>query len=264
MKKIRDKNDFYFVWAVERNGLPEDLNSVIDAKLTLRAFNKNEALNFDIVDTNKIGVEFKKSILNEPGAYNLELSYTLPDSGFSDGIRTCTVDIDPFEIVPRSEQADDSSEFTVTSDVAVAFKGDKGDPFLYENFTEEQILTLQQPAITAAESIGQLQQSISESEALRVTAEQKRQTDTAAAIQAAIEAADLANSKAILANDAAGLAQEVAEHPDMVVSDYWHKWNTTLNVYENTGIKAKGDTGPMADVSMLVNESGELIATINN
>ena len=193
MKKIRDKNDFYFVWAVERNGIPENLNSRIDAKLTLSGFNKKEVLVFAVVDTNKIGIEFKKAILTEPGVYNLEFSYTLPDTGFSDGIRTCTVDLDPFQIVPRSKDADDSSQFTYTSDVAIAFKGDKGDAFTFDDFTPEQL------------------------ESLKVKGDK---------------------------------------------GDAFTYEDFTPEQIES--LKVKGDTGPMADVSMAVNESGELIATINN
>ena len=83
-------------------------------------------------------------------------------------------------------------------------------------------------------------------EGLRVTAEQTRQTNTATAITNANNAANNANTKAGLADTAATLAIEVAEHPDTIVNEYWWKWNTTTNVYENTGIKAKGDTGKSA------------------
>ena len=33
MKKIRRGNDFVFAWEIERNGLPEDLSSVLEKHL---------------------------------------------------------------------------------------------------------------------------------------------------------------------------------------------------------------------------------------
>ena len=50
----------------------------------------------------------------------------------------------------------------------------KGDPFLYEDFTPEQIAELQQPATEASESIALLEGEIEGEEALRVTAEATR------------------------------------------------------------------------------------------
>ena len=78
-----------------------------------------------------------------------------------------------------------------------------------------------------------------QNEQARITAESTRQTNTAIAIQNAETATTNAENAAIL-------AIEVAEHPDTILNDYWHKWNTTTNAYETTGIKAKGDTGKSA------------------
>lgn len=71
------------------------------------------------------------------------------------------------------------------------------------------------------------------------------------------ESADIADEKAVLANEKATLANqaatdanaakvlalEVADHPDVVVNEYWHKWNLVSHAYETTGIKAKGENG---------------------
>ena len=178
----------------------------------------------------------------------------------------------------------------------------KGDPFLYEDFTPEQIAELQRPATDAVTAVNeaealrvtaestrvqneqarvtaegtrqsnetarvnaeddrdeaealrlsaeitrwQNEQGRVTAEGLRVTAEQTRQTNTATAITNANNAATNANTKAGLADTAAALATEIAEHPDIIVNEYWQKWNTTTNAYENTGIKAKGDTGKSA------------------
>ena len=116
----------------------------------------------------------------------------------------------------------------------------KGDPFLYEDFTPEQIAELQRPATDAVTAVNEAEalrvtaetirveneQGRVTAEGLRATAEQTRQTNTSTAIQNA--------------ENATTLALEVAEHPDTIINDYWWKWNTTTNAYENTNIMAKG------------------------
>ncbi len=37
MRKIRQGNDFTFVWAVNRNGVPEDFGRATDIRLALRS-----------------------------------------------------------------------------------------------------------------------------------------------------------------------------------------------------------------------------------
>ena len=86
----------------------------------------------------------------------------------------------------------------------------KGDPFLYSDFTPEQIAELQQPATDAIASIEAVEHSVEQAEGLRVTAEQARQTNTATAIQNAETAATNANNAAGLANEKAGLADSKA------------------------------------------------------
>lgn len=115
-------------------------------------------------------------------------------------------------------------------------KGDKGDPFLYADFTPAQIAELQQPAADAIASIQAVELSVEQAEALRVQAEIDRQTNTGTAIQNA----ETATQNADTATD---LALEVANHPNIIQNDYWYKWNTTTDVYENTNIKAKGEQG---------------------
>ncbi len=145
MKKIRIGNDFVFVWEITRNGLPEDLSLITDGVLISKVFDNVRNLNFDplkhIAD-GKIRYEFTPEICNFLGVYNLSFSYKLSDTGLTDSERECKVDIDAFHIVPISAQADIDTEFAVTSDMAIAFKGDKGDPFTYADFTPEQIESL--------------------------------------------------------------------------------------------------------------------------
>ena len=95
----------------------------------------------------------------------------------------------------------------------------KGDPFLYSDFTPEQIATLQQPATAAIASIEAVELSVEQAEALRVQAEIDRQTNTATAIQNANNAATNANTKAGLADTAANNANTKAGLADTAANN---------------------------------------------
>jgi hypothetical protein len=176
MKKIRIGNDFVFSWAIERGGAPENLETVLEKHLYMIVFGTKTEIHNYTVSGNKIIVEFTPEMLNKIGIYTLIFYYVLPDESLSDNDRKCAVDIDAFQIVPRTAMADDVSEFAVTSDMAIAFKGDKGDPFRYEDFTPEQIEDLKRPAIEAAESVQIVENQISINEQGRVQAENERET----------------------------------------------------------------------------------------
>jgi hypothetical protein len=213
MKKIRRGNDFVFAWEIERNGLPENLSSVLEKHLYLSALGKRvelvEGVDYDITG-NVIRIEVTPAIANILGTYKAEFHYILPDIGLIDEDRKCAVDVDAFIIVNSTAQADDPSEFTVTSDMAIAFKGDKGDPLTYDDLTPEQKAELQQPATDAIASIQEVELAIETAEGLRVQAELNRQTNTSTAILNAEQATDDANDAAILANEKAGLAATAA------------------------------------------------------
>ena len=140
MKRIRINNDFTFAWAIERNGLPEDLSTAIN--MVLLARNSTGAIqvitDYEVV-ANMVSVEITPEIANVLGRYNFILTYKLPDASLDDMERLCEVDTDAFIIVPRTAEADDSTDLLVTSDMAIGFKGD---PFLYSDFTPEQLEAL--------------------------------------------------------------------------------------------------------------------------
>jgi len=167
-----------------------------------------EGVDYDITG-NVVRIEVTPTIANILGTYKAEFHYILPDNGLIDEDRKCAVDVDAFIIVGSTAQADNPSEFTVTSDMAIAFKGDKGDKgdsFTYADFTPEQIAELQQPATDAIASIQEVELAVETAEGLRVQAELNRQTNTSTAILNAEQATDDANDAAILANEKAGLA----------------------------------------------------------
>lgn len=184
MKRIRIGNDFVFLWAIERDGVAEDFTGVLDAKVTASVYGKKKDIPFTI-NGNIVGIEFTPFICDTTGIYNLELSYTLPDVTLSDLDRKCAVDVDAFQIVSRTSQADDTSEFSVTSDMAIAFQGKSAyEVWLETNVgTQEDYLAyLRKPATDAA--------------------------------VLANEAAGLANTKAGEANTAAQTANAAAQAAD--------------------------------------------------
>ena len=159
MKKIRRGNDFVFAWEIERNGLPEDLSSALEKHLYLFAMGKRvelvEGVDYNIAG-NVVRIEVTPAIATILGTYKAEFHYILPDLGLIDEDRKCAVDVDAFVIVENTKQADNPSEFSITSDMAIAFKGDKGDSaylvWLEEGNTgtEDDYFTwLREPSVTA-------------------------------------------------------------------------------------------------------------------
>ena len=222
--KIRAGNQFEYIWAIERAGVAVDLTTATDIELSYgvgKPCTDYSKIPFTVVDANKIS---SSHLYGVTGTYNLKLEFKI------DGEQS-TIDIDAFKIVPRSEDASDSSQFVVTSDMAIGFKGDKGDKLTFADLTTSDIAELQQPANDAIVSIQAVEVSVEQAEALRVQAEIDRQTNTGTAIQnanTAIQNAQTAttnaqtattnaqtattnaNNAATLANTKAGLADTAA------------------------------------------------------
>lgn len=113
---------------------------------------------------------------------------------------------------------------TYTLDGTVFFyaKGDKGDPFTYDDFTEEQILNLKRPAL---EVFAQWEETY--------------KPNVLNATSNANDAAVLAASKA----EEARLAAINAKADYVGRDNYIYHWNATLQQYEKTDINVKGDQG---------------------
>jgi len=212
MKRIRIGNDFVFLWTIGRNGFPEDLSAITNPTLVVRVLDKIKTAPFEIVGSSLL-VEFTPTICDTLGVYNLEFSYELPDPALPDLERKCKVDVDAFQIVPKTSQADCSVEYSVMTDLAIALKGDKGDSsyqvWLDEGHSgtiDDYLAYLQQPALDAAE--------------------------------VANRAAGLADEKASLAEDKANLANEVASHPPKIELGTWWYWDADNNIYVDSGIAA--------------------------
>jgi len=126
MTKVRIGNDFVFAWAITRDGSPENFTGATEKKLLLKSVGTVTELTAYTITGNIITIEFTPTILTKMGFYVLEFSYTLPDLGFEDSDRKVKVDVDAFEVVPRTALASGIDELNVSSELALGFKGDKG------------------------------------------------------------------------------------------------------------------------------------------
>ena len=159
MKRIRIGNDFRFVWVIERNSQAEDLTLATNLVLTIKSMYGDSAIPFTIVDGNKVCVDVDSKNAGNVAKYNLRLTYTIPDDSLSDGFRDCSVDIDAFEIVAKTELAEKVDEFTSTSEIAIGFQGNSAfrvwqlqagnEGKTYEDY----IAFLQKPATDAAQAM---------------------------------------------------------------------------------------------------------------
>lgn len=121
------------------------------------------------------------------GTYGIEIRVKEPNKNlrsFKCGsltILNCSEDIDIGEFI---------SEGAVVIDAMPYYwaKGDKGDPFTYDDFTPEQIEELQKPASDAAEELTQevhtLEQQFTEQENQRIANERQREENETSRIQA--------------------------------------------------------------------------------
>ena len=141
--KIRIGNDFEYAWKLinSEDSAPIDLNTAIGMTVTARVHRVRVNVHYDIVGNDTLLFKFNKNICSIVGDYNLELNYFLPDTSLAPKDREKTIDIDAFTIVSRTAQADNVKFITSTSDIAMAFKGDKGDtgdmPIIIMNINEQ-------------------------------------------------------------------------------------------------------------------------------
>ena len=233
MKRIRIGNDFVVDWEIIRNGTSENLTLIENPSLTVRVLGKTKYVPFKI-GAGMIQIEFTPSICDTLGVYNLEFSYEIPDEGLSDLERKCTIDIDAFEIVPKSALADDAGAFALSSNLAIGFKGDEGDS-AYQVWLN-------------AGNIGTVDDYLAS-----LKGEKGDNGDSAYQVWL-----DAGNTGTV---------------EDFFLSLKGDKGESAYQIWLNEGntgtvedflLSLKGEKGDMADISMTVNEFGDLIATIYN
>ena len=127
--KIRIGNDFEYAWKLvnSEDSAPIDLNTAIDMTVTARVHRLKVNVPYNIVGNDTLLFKFNRDICSRVGDYNLELNYFSPDTSLAPKDREKTIDIDAFTIVSRTAQADNVKFITSTSDIAMAFKGYKGE-----------------------------------------------------------------------------------------------------------------------------------------
>lgn len=109
------------------------------------------------------------------GCYSVEILVTNPDGTHDRSMWENQVVVTDSNASVLQEW-DEFKKQNVKARAALFFfaKGDKGDPFTYDDFTPEQIEELQRPATEAAERIDEKQTEINEAELKRQEAEDKR------------------------------------------------------------------------------------------
>jgi len=138
--------------------------------------------------------------------------------------------------------------------------GPQGDPFLYEDFTPEQIQALQQPALDAADAANLATQSANDAASLATTkAGLANDAADAAnlATQSANDAADSANSAASLATTKAGLANDAADAANLATqsaNDAASLATTKAGLANDAAILANEKASLAEDKANLANE----------
>lgn len=194
--RIRQGNDFIFLWAIERNELPEDFSNAVNIRLHFKNFDCiGEVKSFQIVDGNIVRVEVSPEWASNLGAYRLILSYEFEDESYSDGDQKCVVDVLAFNIVPKTSEADDVTEMAKTTDIMIGFFGLSAyEVWLKDNpdsTKEDYYNWLRQPATDAVsliddkiEHLDEVIDSSTANEAERVTAETIRQSNEGGRVEA--------------------------------------------------------------------------------
>ena len=81
-----------------------------------------------VVEGSAIHIAFTAP-LQKPGKWDIELTCYLPTGGDATTYTQCTLRVEACEVIPRSllHRVATSEAFTITADLAVALKGEKGD-----------------------------------------------------------------------------------------------------------------------------------------
>ena len=151
VRKIRIGNTISFPWQITRGGEIEDLSVVTNMKL-MRYIGKigREGIEVPVslIDSNTLRVVAPTDTTNKLGDYIYELTYYRTGASVPPAERECALDITAFTLVSRTAYADPDDEFTLTSDLIIGLIGAK---FESKDFTSEEWVEIQRPAIEAAQ-----------------------------------------------------------------------------------------------------------------
>lgn len=163
----------------------EDFYPSLDNPTIVKLTSDYKTVNFDAeVDGNVVKVEDKGTL--KTGCYQIEVICKGDNGNPYRFAEPCVIHVVNYTKDADIEAGVEYEVETYTLEGAYFIKGekgDKGDPFTWEDFTEEEILLLQKPAQDKADEVTELQEQWSEAETQRaqaergrVTAEQTRQT----------------------------------------------------------------------------------------
>lgn len=155
MKK-RIGNDFLFYWIIKENGVIVNPESVHDFKIEIKhEFSGSKTSpQFDIVNGS---ARVRCEAFEKLGVYQLIATWRVTDTTFANGFRDCAADIESFEIVGRSAQADNENP-EITTEMAIGFEGSDAYDVWVQNGNEgktyeDYIAFLQKPATDAAQAM---------------------------------------------------------------------------------------------------------------
>ena len=154
--RIRRGNDFKHVWAISWNGQPEDFSDATDITLTTTVYGQVKTLTEGVdyhIDGATVVVDFTPAICDITGTYNLELNYVKPNNTFIDGDKRSAVDINAFQIVASSDDADTTGDTSSTSDAAIGLQGKSAYQLWLDDGNvgtiEDYFTWLREPSVTA-------------------------------------------------------------------------------------------------------------------
>ena len=162
--RIRKGNDFKHIWPITWNGQPEDFSDATDITLTATVYGQVKTLVEGVdyhIDGGNVVVDFTPAICDITGTYTVELNYIKPSAEFIDGDRRSAVDVQAFQIVNTTAESNATEGVSLPSEALAIYA------LKYEDLSPENIAELQRPATEAAESIGELEQTIEGNEATR-------------------------------------------------------------------------------------------------
>ena len=171
MKSKRIENDLHVAWTITTNGEAVSLEGRQLALSMRSALGWQDISDFS-VSGNVVSFDFRGADQKVTGVYLLKLQETT--GGIMRTVDMCKA----FQLVPHSYQEAGVSESDLTDpDVEVKSNievGPKGDPFRFEDFTEEQIQKLQRPATLAASRVDDLICELNKDEKNRKQQEDER------------------------------------------------------------------------------------------
>ena len=151
--RIRKGNDFKHIWPITWNGQPEDFSDATDITLTAKVYGQVKALTEGVdyhIDGGTVMIDFTPAICDITGTYTVELNYIKPSAEFTDGDRRSAVDVQAFQIVNTSAEANATEGVSLPSEAMAAYA------LKYDDLTEAQKDELRGKGITSIDLTGEV------------------------------------------------------------------------------------------------------------